>query len=64
MSFLYYCSVLTSAAVTAEFGKTELRVMTRESTGQTQMKRQVKDKEARLWSVGKGTNAATPIKQK
>ena len=54
MSFLFRCPVLTSATLSAEFGKTELRVMTRESRGHIQSKRQGTDVEATPWSAGKG----------
>lgn len=45
--------MLTSATLIAGFGKTEFRLLTRESVGQMQSKRQGKDWEAMLWSVGK-----------
>lgn len=55
---------MTSATLTAEFGKYELRVITRDSVGHIQSKRQEKDGVAMPWSVEKGATTTILITQK
>ena len=60
---LYHGPVLTSVSLTAEFGKSELGVMTRESVGHVQHKTEEENGEPMPWSVGRDATTAILIKQ-